>query len=58
MVPASPSTVDAEEVARFAALAGTWWDPEGPMRPLHRLNPMARSRSLAVFRGRTRCRPR
>lgn len=33
------STVDADEVARFAALAGRWWDPDGPMRPLHRLNP-------------------
>lgn len=31
---------DPDEVARFAALAGDWWDPEGPMRPLHRLNPL------------------
>ena len=28
-----------EEVARFDALAGRWWDPDGPMRPLHRMNP-------------------
>jgi 2-polyprenyl-6-hydroxyphenyl methylase/3-demethylubiquinone-9 3-methyltransferase len=35
---ASP-TVDPDEIARFSALADTWWDPEGPMRPLHRLNP-------------------
>src|ERR1019366_47330 len=27
------------EVARFNALAGRWWDPDGPMRPLHRMNP-------------------
>lgn len=26
------------EVARFNALAGRWWDPDGPMRPLHRMN--------------------
>ena len=33
------STVSAEEVARFNALAADWWDPDGPMRPLHRMNP-------------------
>ena len=27
------------EVARFDALAARWWDPDGPMRPLHRMNP-------------------
>jgi 2-polyprenyl-6-hydroxyphenyl methylase/3-demethylubiquinone-9 3-methyltransferase len=38
--PAGPRpTVDAAEVARFAALAEEWWDPEGKLRPLHRLNP-------------------
>ena len=34
------NTVDAEEVARFAAMAATWWDADGPMRPLHKLNPL------------------
>jgi 2-polyprenyl-6-hydroxyphenyl methylase/3-demethylubiquinone-9 3-methyltransferase len=33
------SSVDRGEVAKFAGLAETWWDPEGEMRPLHRLNP-------------------
>jgi 2-polyprenyl-6-hydroxyphenyl methylase/3-demethylubiquinone-9 3-methyltransferase len=33
------STVSAEEVARFGALASRWWDPMGPMRPLHAMNP-------------------
>lgn len=33
------STVEAEEIAKFSALAETWWDPNGPMRPLHALNP-------------------
>jgi 2-polyprenyl-6-hydroxyphenyl methylase/3-demethylubiquinone-9 3-methyltransferase len=37
-VPAAGS-VDPAEIARFAALAERWWDPEGPMKPLHRLNP-------------------
>jgi 2-polyprenyl-6-hydroxyphenyl methylase / 3-demethylubiquinone-9 3-methyltransferase len=32
-------TVSLDEIARFDALAGRWWDPDGPMRPLHRMNP-------------------
>ncbi len=32
-------TVSAAEVARFDALAAQWWDPNGPMRPLHQMNP-------------------
>ena len=32
-------TVSSAEVARFDALAGQWWDPRGPMRALHRMNP-------------------
>ena len=30
----------ADEVARFNALAAAWWDPNGPMRPLHAMNPL------------------
>jgi 2-polyprenyl-6-hydroxyphenyl methylase/3-demethylubiquinone-9 3-methyltransferase len=33
------ASFSAEEVARFDALAGRWWDPRGPMRALHRMNP-------------------
>ncbi|MGQ0677712.1 MAG: bifunctional 2-polyprenyl-6-hydroxyphenol methylase/3-demethylubiquinol 3-O-methyltransferase UbiG [Rhodospirillales bacterium] len=33
------STVDPAEVARFAAMAGEWWDPGGKFAPLHRFNP-------------------
>jgi 2-polyprenyl-6-hydroxyphenyl methylase/3-demethylubiquinone-9 3-methyltransferase len=29
-----------EEVARFDALSDAWWDDDGPMAPLHRLNPV------------------
>ena len=32
------STIDAREVERYSGLAETWWDPEGPFRPLHALN--------------------
>ncbi|HST45930.1 MAG TPA: bifunctional 2-polyprenyl-6-hydroxyphenol methylase/3-demethylubiquinol 3-O-methyltransferase UbiG [Luteimonas sp.] len=27
------------ELDRFGALANRWWDPEGPQKPLHALNP-------------------
>ncbi len=37
---AAGSTIDPDEVARFDRLAREWWDPNGPMRPLHRLNPL------------------
>ena len=33
-------TVDEAELARFAALAGQWWDPRGKMAPLHKFNPL------------------
>lgn len=32
--------VDPEEVARFERIAATWWDPKGPMRTLHKFNPV------------------
>jgi 2-polyprenyl-6-hydroxyphenyl methylase / 3-demethylubiquinone-9 3-methyltransferase len=32
-------TLDPEEIGRFAAHSGAWWDPKGSFRPLHRLNP-------------------
>jgi 2-polyprenyl-6-hydroxyphenyl methylase/3-demethylubiquinone-9 3-methyltransferase len=37
---AEGTSVDPEEVARFSALAQTWWDPKGPFAPLHKFNPV------------------
>ncbi len=34
----SQGSVIEEEIARFDALAANWWDPHGPMRPLHMMN--------------------
>jgi 2-polyprenyl-6-hydroxyphenyl methylase / 3-demethylubiquinone-9 3-methyltransferase len=31
---------DAAELAKFGELAARWWDPAGPMRPLHLMNPV------------------
>lgn len=36
---APQTTVDADEVAKFEAMAAEWWDPNGKFRPLHMLNP-------------------
>src|SRR5262245_60886817 len=34
------TTVDDAEVARFSALADTWWDARGKMAVLHKFNPV------------------
>src|SRR5450432_795060 len=36
----STTNVDPAELAKFAALAQSWWDPKGPSKPLHDLNPL------------------
>ncbi len=33
-------TADPGELAKFASLGREWWDPAGPMAPLHKLNPV------------------
>jgi 2-polyprenyl-6-hydroxyphenyl methylase / 3-demethylubiquinone-9 3-methyltransferase len=50
MIPSAPSrtqvtgatgaSIDAAEVARFAAMADEWWAPGGKFAPLHRMNPV------------------
>jgi 2-polyprenyl-6-hydroxyphenyl methylase/3-demethylubiquinone-9 3-methyltransferase len=35
----SSGTVSPEEIRKFDRLASRWWDPNGPMKPLHRMNP-------------------
>jgi 2-polyprenyl-6-hydroxyphenyl methylase/3-demethylubiquinone-9 3-methyltransferase len=39
-VQASTRNVDPAELAKFTALAQSWWDPKGPSKPLHDLNPL------------------
>ncbi|MGI9345714.1 MAG: bifunctional 2-polyprenyl-6-hydroxyphenol methylase/3-demethylubiquinol 3-O-methyltransferase UbiG [Gammaproteobacteria bacterium] len=34
------STLDKEQEEKFKALADQWWDANGPMRPLHHINPL------------------
>jgi len=40
MSEARPTTIDADEVARFSALAAEWWNPNGKFKPLHKFNPI------------------
>ena len=32
-------SVNPDEIAHFSSMAETWWDPNGPFKPLHQLNP-------------------
>jgi 2-polyprenyl-6-hydroxyphenyl methylase / 3-demethylubiquinone-9 3-methyltransferase len=40
MMDVSSRNADPQELAKFAALAQSWWDPAGPSKPLHDLNPL------------------
>jgi 2-polyprenyl-6-hydroxyphenyl methylase/3-demethylubiquinone-9 3-methyltransferase len=51
------ATLAADEVARFDALAARWWEPDGPMRPLHRMNPARIGWIVARVRERFADRP-
>jgi 2-polyprenyl-6-hydroxyphenyl methylase/3-demethylubiquinone-9 3-methyltransferase len=39
-VQTAQTTIDADEVARFSAMADEWWDPTGKFKPLHKFNPI------------------
>ena len=32
--------MDAQEVAKFEAMASEWWNPDGPNGALHTMNPL------------------
>lgn len=34
------SSIDPQEIKRFSEIADSWWNPNGPFRPLHELNPV------------------
>ena len=39
MMQDDAQNIDRDEQERFDAVASGWWDPAGPFRPLHELNP-------------------
>jgi 2-polyprenyl-6-hydroxyphenyl methylase/3-demethylubiquinone-9 3-methyltransferase len=47
-------TVSAAEVGKFDRLASRWWDPNGPMKPLHRMNPARIGWMEGLLHGPTR----
>ncbi|KAF2025759.1 hexaprenyldihydroxybenzoate methyltransferase mitochondrial precursor [Setomelanomma holmii] len=56
----SGGTVDPTEVSHFNALASSWWDPHGPSRLLHLMNPLrhsfiAQCRSSSPSSQKLRC---
>lgn len=48
-MPQRAPSADPAEIARFDALARDWWDPNGPMKPLHRMNPIRLAYLREVF---------
>jgi 2-polyprenyl-6-hydroxyphenyl methylase/3-demethylubiquinone-9 3-methyltransferase len=34
------TTINTDEIAKFAAMADEWWDPKGKFKPLHKFNPV------------------
>ncbi|HEY2346901.1 MAG TPA: bifunctional 2-polyprenyl-6-hydroxyphenol methylase/3-demethylubiquinol 3-O-methyltransferase UbiG [Xanthomonadaceae bacterium] len=50
---ATTSNFDQAELDKFADLAHRWWDPQGPQRALHELNPvrLAYVRDRCALRG-------
>lgn len=40
MTQATDTTINADEIAKFSAMADEWWDPKGKFRPLHKFNPV------------------
>lgn len=47
------TTINDDEISKFAAMADEWWDPTGKFRPLHKFNPVrlayVRDRAIAQF---------
>ena len=40
MTISTHNNADANELAKFSALAAKWWDPNSEFRPLHLINPL------------------
>src|SRR5579859_3546600 len=38
--PDMHTNLDADEIAKFDAIAARWWDPGGEFKPLHAINPL------------------
>ncbi|MBK8083944.1 MAG: bifunctional 2-polyprenyl-6-hydroxyphenol methylase/3-demethylubiquinol 3-O-methyltransferase UbiG [Devosia sp.] len=47
------TTINDDEIRKFAAMADEWWNPNGKFKPLHKFNPVrlayVRDRAIAQF---------
>jgi 2-polyprenyl-6-hydroxyphenyl methylase / 3-demethylubiquinone-9 3-methyltransferase len=54
------TSANPDEIAKFAALAQSWWDPDGPLKGLHKLQParlqFLRARAVGHFHRNPRAR--
>ena len=48
--PDTKTTIDADDISRFDSQSGQWWDPNGPMKPLHLFTPVRLDYILAAAR--------
>ena len=48
--PQIQTTIDADDISRFDSQAKHWWDPNGPMKPLHIFTPVRLDYILATAR--------
>ena len=46
----SQTTIDADDISRFDRQADQWWNPAGPMKPLHLFTPVRLDYILAAAR--------
>ena len=46
--------IDPLEIAKFNAIASSWWDKEGKFKPLHQINPLRLSyiNNISNLRGK------
>jgi len=51
------TSIDQAELARFSEIADAWWDPQGPFRPLHQLNPVRLSYLRQQLDQHFKCEP-
>ncbi len=49
-MPDTQTTIDTDDIKRFDSQARHWWDPNGPMKPLHMFTPVRLDYILAAAR--------
>ncbi|KAJ3225443.1 hypothetical protein HK099_006814 [Clydaea vesicula] len=50
----SSSTINKEEISKFASISNEWWDPKGKFEMLHRMNPVRVSYIRSILEEKLR----